>query len=271
MAAKNTDSFISTDAKVLINDWQALHKIIEAHTQLTTEQLEGDHSSSLTTLLSERQLTDALAGPYQKFFKQKLSAYATIVKLRLEITLQEDESLKIPDDDAQETNSTFKALLEKYTLNDLNKIQAELDQLTNEHNEQWETQLAEWNQQLLMSVIANQIPLTNIEIEAFKDKEPLSELINLYNDLNIDLPKLDFADFNFEQYLKLKLELVIRSSLHRRHEAHELTDISRIMKKFKSDFATIHQQEQQLVEKQKVDTQRIVEPITVSKSYTQPR
>lgn len=265
MATKETDSFISTDAKVLINDWQVLHNLIETHTQLTTSKIDETKAITLTTLLSERQLTDALTGPYQQFFKQKLSAYSAIAKLRLELSMRQDDSLKVELNDDQETNSAFNSLVEKYSVSDINKMQSELDQLTHEHDGQWNTQLNQWNQQLLASLTASQIPLNDIEIQEFQDNEPLSELIGRFTDLNIDLPKLDFPNFTFECYLKLKLELAIRSSLNRCHKAHESSDISHMLKKFKDDFAHINQQEKELANKQKAETQKIVQPITITK------
>lgn len=264
MATKESNDFISTDAKVLINDWQALHNIIEAHTQLTTAKRKDTASNLLTTLFSERQLTDALTGPYQRFIKQKLSAYATIARLRLELTIKQDDSLKIKEDE-QQINPVLGSLVEQYSTNDINKMQSALDQLTNEHDEQWQAQLDQWHQQLLTSLTANNMPLTAIEIQEFQGKEPLSELIACYTDLNLDVPKLNFSDFKFEQYLKLKLELAIRSSLNRRHEAHTTADINRLLKKFKSEFEHIRQQEKTLLDQQHAETQKIIQPIVITK------
>jgi len=261
MANKETTSFISTDAKVLIKNWQVLYKLIEAHTQ-TIEQHNNTESGSFSNLLSERQLRDALSGPYQRFFKQKLTAYATIGKFLLEMNMQQDDSLKAHAREHEKVNPKLAQLLEKYSISDINSMRSDIDKLTEDHNEQWETQLSEWNQQLLATMTSNKIPLTDIEIDAFKEKEPLSALIRRYTDLNIDLPKLDYTDFNFEQYLKLKLELAIRSSLHRRHEAHESTNINRLIKRFKNKFAKIKQQENELLKKQQVETREIVQTIS---------
>lgn len=261
MTTKETDSFISTDAKVLINDWQTLRNLIVTHTQLTTQQAPPSESSALTTLLSERQLTDALTGPYQQFFKQTLSAYAAITKLQLELNLQGDDTLKIKADDEQETNAALKELIGKYSLSDVNKMQSDLDQLTNDHNEQWHAQLTQWHQPLLNSLTTHKIPLTDIEIKELQDNEPISELIGRFKDRNFDLPLLNFSDFSFEHYLQLKLELAIRSSLNRRHEAHDSADITRILKKFRVDFTQIKQQEKALLDKQKTATKEIVKAI----------
>src|SRR3990167_9199284 len=236
---------LSTNAKVFLNDWRTIRDIIKEHTKLTTEKNQQPTTPSLTALFSDRQLTDALSGPYQAFFKEKLSAYATIAKLRLTLNMtEENKKHPLTKDLASQNVSTT------YSLNDIDKMQNELDTLTKEHHKQWQALLAQWDQLLIAGLTANQVPLTDREQKELQDKEPLSELLNRFTDLNLELPSLDFTHFNYPQYLKLKMELVIVSSLSRRHETHTASDIDKVFKKLKSEFDRIAQEEKKVLKKQ---------------------
>ena len=212
--------------------------------------------------MSNRQLNDAFNGPYQHFIKEKLSAYALIAKLRLQVTVNQDESLKIKATDLDDTNKIPSQLVDKYSLADLEKMQSNLNELTKEHHRQWQDQLSQWNQEIISSLTAHDAPLTEIEIKELQDKEPPSELQNRLTELNLDTSDLNKADLNYGKFLKLKINLAIQSSLSRRHKPHTQTEINQIIKKMKPVFNSINQQEKKLIKKQKEETSNIVGPIS---------
>src|SRR3990172_7734791 len=118
MASMPLDSKqMSTDAKVLINDWQALRETLEKNTTFVKGKSPSDTTISAGGLLSDRQLNDALQGPWQNFFKLKISAYATITKIRFMQIVSQDDVFK-------ESKNTYpKDILQKIAITDLDKMQ----------------------------------------------------------------------------------------------------------------------------------------------------
>ncbi|ACJ18370.1 hypothetical protein [Coxiella burnetii] len=244
---------ISTDAKILINDWQNLHdKIVENATYIKESKKVNETAS---TLISDQQLEDALKGPLQSFFRQKLSAYATLSKIRLLLVTTKDEIFKKnPREDAPP-----KAILEKITSAELNKIQQTLNELTKSHYQQWQEKRESWNKLLIMALTVNGITLSEIEIKELKDKEPLSELKNRFIDLNIPFPSTKLM--NFEHYLRAKVYLATRSSLSRQQQPHDDNIITKFLKKLNNEFNQIHKEETELIKAQQNETQEPLKPL----------
>ena len=259
MNTTKTTALLSTDAKVFINNWQAIRKIITEHTTLVKKSQNETEQRTSSSVFSDQQITDALTGPYQQFIKRTLSAYAKLTFLRLQLTIHQDDSLKSPHH--RDTEVIPSKILEKQTLSDLDKIQSQLDVLTQEHHQQWQEKIKTWNKQLTATLTKLEIPLNDIEVKELQDKEPLSELLDRFTELNIELPKLGKSDFNYEKYLRLKTELAIRSSLSRRHQSNTKDDVQAIIKKMKNDFTQIEQQEKTLWTEQNNATLKIIDPI----------
>ncbi|OGO93325.1 MAG: hypothetical protein A3F41_01310 [Coxiella sp. RIFCSPHIGHO2_12_FULL_44_14] len=245
-------SGLSTNAKILINEWVTLRGILLKHTT-TTKESANLSATSVPTLLSDRQLDDALSGPYQGFIKQKLSAYASLGLRRLRLTLQQDEILQ-----SEAENKETPVSEEKYTLADLDKMLSALNQLTVAHHEQWQTLLHEWDQSMITSLTQHDIPLSDIELKEWQEKAPLSELQDRFTALNLESPHPRKPEMNYADYYRLKAMLSIVSSLSRRHQAHTLTEINHVIKKLKSDFNHIQQQEKNLLETQLQETEKII-------------
>lgn len=256
--------FFSTEAKVLINSWQSIRNIIKEHTTLVKKQ-DATNDGSESPLLSDQQLNDAFNGPYQHFIKQKLSAYAKLGFLRLQLTIHQDDSLRSPHHN--ETKVIPTATLEKHSINDIDKMQSELDELTNNQHQQWQEQIKAWQQQLIMSLTAIDVPLNDLEIKELQDKEPLSELFDRFTVLNLEPIKLAKTDFDYEKYLRLKVNLAVYSSLSRRHQSHTENEIEEIIKKLKNDFDQINQQEKKLLEEQNAATLKIIDSIAAITNF----
>ncbi len=241
---------LSTHAKILINEWKTLHELLTESIASAKAKTEAHESKLNSPLLSDTQINDALLGPLHDFFKQKLSAYAAVSRIRLQLTAATDEAMK---------NRSPKALpknLEKITPAELDKIQNSLNELTQKHFAEWKAHLKEWNQQLLLALTANHIALSEIEIKEFNDREPLSELFNRFVDLHLETPTWEAV--TAERYLQLKTHLAIHSYLSRNHQPHDTTEINKILKKLKKDFAQIAKEEKQFIENQKKETQPLI-------------
>lgn len=249
----NDSKPISTDAKVLINDWQALRESLEKNTSLVKGRSVPDISPSPVGLLSDRQLNDGLYGPWQNFFKLKLSAYATITKIRFMQIITQDDTFKDSE------NAYPKDVLQKFSVTDLDKMQKLLDDQVHLHYQQWQEQIQRWNLPLITHLTENEIPLSDIEIKEFQDQEPLSELLDRFTDLHIEITKPKIIDF--EAYFRLKIHLAVHSSLSRRHQSHEHHEIQKIYKKLKNDFTTINHDEKNLLATQTLETKKIIEPL----------
>jgi len=264
MATKKEEHFIGTHAKVILSDWQVLATIVTKHSTLIKESTQEEESESEPgpQVLSQREIDDAFNGPMQAFFKQKITAHSAIARLRLHLTMNDDETFKekrakLPDED-----KIPESILSSTSLSDLNKIGKELDQLTTEHHEQWEQCRDAWNKHILQRLSETGLSLSEIEIKEFQDPEPISELSDRFVSLNIALPKTHKADMDFSKYLTLKTDIAVQSALSRQHLPHEQSDIQRILKQLKSDFNAIRKQEQQILSEQKAATNQAVANIT---------
>lgn len=234
---------ISTDAKILLNDWQALHEVIEKN---TTPANDG--------LLSQHQVNDILQGPLQNFFKLKMAAYATIAKVRFMLIVTQDETFK------SNKNTYPTEALKKISVADLDKMQKALDDQTHAHYQQWQDTINQWQQQIIMSLSAQDSnQLSDIEIKEFQDQEPYSELFARFVDLHIDIAQP--ATLDFEEYFRLKTHLTLHSSLSRRHQTHEAHEIHKHLKKLKKDFSAIKKDDEALLATQQQETNRIIESI----------
>lgn len=262
------DTELLTYAKITLSDFKVLANLISEHSKLVketareTEEEESDDSAH--RILSDREILDALNGPLQKFFKDKLIAYSTIARVRLELTISKEELFKEYREQPQEFKLN-KKYLENITLSDISDIQNKLDQLCEEHYEKWQEKLAQWQQAILKKLDEKNITLSIIEIQEFQGKEPLSELLDRFTDLKIELPKTKKREMNYSDYLKYKTDIAILSALSRQHLPHEEKEINKILKSLKSVFDSITQEVNQLIKSQEKETQKMIENIAFAK------
>src|SRR5262249_6389768 len=163
---------ISTPTRVILSDYKVLADLITEHALLIkerTQQSQEESQSPLPKVLSRREIEDALEGPLQGFFKQKISAYLKIAKVRMHLTIMEDEMLRDHRGTLAEEDKIPARILQNTSLSDLAKMQQTLDPLTTEHAEQWKQSREQWNQQILESLNKQGLAFSEIEIKEFLD------------------------------------------------------------------------------------------------------
>ena len=91
MAKKSEDIFVSTHAQVIVSDWKVFADIVAKHGKLIKEQSydTNEQETSLPHVISRREIEDALNGPMQSFFKQKLVAYTKLSLIRMNLNMVE--------------------------------------------------------------------------------------------------------------------------------------------------------------------------------------
>ncbi len=266
MATKKTNTMISTNARIILGEWNVLAALVAKHTTLTKERIQAQSETSeeaaeKPNILSIRQIEDALNGPYQDFFKQKLSAYSSIYKLQLAITLDQEEAFKNRFSTGEE-KPIPKELLSRFSVADLEKMRKQLDELTTEHNQQWEAFSQQAKDLLKQTIADSRMQLSDIEINEFSLNEPQSELLDRFTVLSITPPKQSKAQHPLTYYLNLKTYLTLHSALSRQHLPHEKQDIENAMKPLKANFGQTNKLEKQLLLKQFEEAHEIVRYIS---------
>lgn len=265
MSKKTEHTFIGTHARIALSDWSTLADLVIKHGKLIKEQAHetesSEESSPLPHVISQREIEDALEGPLQSFFKDKMTAYARIAKVQLNLTMREDDSFKDKRAELSDEDKIPEALLEKTSTSDLAKMQRDLNELTKTHEEEWQQCRDQWSQHILEHLNSEGLALSDIEIKEFMDAEPLSELMERYVVLNIELPKTKKSEMNFSKYLTLKANITIQSALSRQHLPNTSADIQKVLGKLKSVFSDIAKQESELINTQKATTQEVITSI----------
>ncbi len=266
MTDKKQDHFIDTSARIIFSDWKILANIAVKHSTSVKDMLQANaEESSPFTILSDTQVAEALAGPFGHFFKQKMSAYARISRMQMELNISKEDVFKGKRAPHAEAKALPKKQIDKFTLADVENIQNKLDTLTNEHITQWEEQLSLWKQQLVEQLTQQDQALSDIEIKEINDPEPLSELLDRFTNLSVELPKVKKGDVTFTSYLTYKAQLAIHSSLSRKQLPHQADDIKKVLKKLKAFFDQVQKQEQALIEQQQTETDEAIRPFAFIK------
>ena len=186
---------IGTQARILITEWQAVAKLIAAHSIpakekpiANIEDLENFDIDSLENLtfstadelpniLSEKQIQTTLQGPYGSFIKEKMHAYARLARLRLEMHLSKDELFKSRRIPIPESEQIPAKKLEKINLSDLEEKQKQLDQLAEEHDREWKEFIESWTQKLVQYFSQSNLALTEREIKELNDDDIITEVL----------------------------------------------------------------------------------------------
>ncbi len=259
MSKIQTDHLLGTSSKILINDWPAMREIIAKTASTLKQKQETDVSSidNLMSLVTDVQLNDATDGPYHTFINKLLWGYSIISKLRLRIIITSDDNLKphirdntvdLPENIKKDVNAAS-----------LDKMQRQLDELAKTQFQQWQELVTSWEQQLVMQLTMNDVNLSELEIEQISKQETLSEILNLFNDLHLEPPRVKGDRIYFSDYLKLKTMLCIHSAFSRQHKPHAMIDIQKSLKLLKNDFKQVSQQEKELIETQHQEIDNLVQ------------
>ncbi len=266
MASKNQQHFLGTYSKVILStNWTVLAKLIVEHTTLVKDQkatTNQDEGSNNFNILTDRQLDDILAGPYQHTIKQQLSAYAAVAKVKLAFNLNSEEFSKgraVPEDDEQGIPAE---ILAATSIADLNALQENLEQLTEQQFSTWGSHIQGWKNEIINTLNTAEIQLSDIEIKEFQDEEPMSELSERFDSLNVaTLPVSEKQTINFEKYFLLKSYIAIHSCLSRQHLANSDVEIKKVLKSIKALLSRINKQETELLNIQQDEINNTIKAI----------
>ena len=149
----------SSYARILISDWKVLAELVNNHTAFIKKTAQGKApTTSLEDppeILDQRQLEDAVNGPYSAFFKTAFSAYARLSRVKMELNLRENEVFK---DGRAEISPDLKLpskLIEGLNFAKLDEIANLLNDITREHNDQWLQALSAWCNTLIITLQKN--------------------------------------------------------------------------------------------------------------------
>ncbi len=214
------ERFFSTYTKALMEDWTVLATAMAKQTQLikdavrqikpaeSTESTESDSKLEITSLLDDRQFTDAFNGPFQDFFRKHFEAYAKISQLELALMVNKGDLFKEKDMELNITAEIPNRLLQ-LEFSDLKPYRQSLDTLTEQHHTQWEEYVSHCAQLLISTIKQNGLSLSDLEEKDLCMNESISELNNRFIDLKIELPKLSKEPFNFQQYFAFIGEIIL--------------------------------------------------------------
>lgn len=262
MSDKPFPIFLTTDQRVLLSDWPPLAELILKHsTPLKAGGYQPD-AASKNSVLSERAIFDAYQGPYHAFFKQIITAYAELARLRMALHIHNDDNLK---ENLTRPEAAAWPIEEKkikdLSMDTLNVCRDALESCLIDHSQQWEGQLFLWQMQITGGLREAGLDINSHENNEFSAPEPLSELLERFMGLRITPPKFT-EPLGFAQYFKLKAHLLVVSTLSRQHLPHESKDIEKFMKVLKKPLATIEKESQSIATQQQQAVDQAIAIIT---------
>lgn len=267
MSKKPQHTLLTTHAKLSLSQWQVLADIIKQHSKRENpNETEVATEPSEEQTLSITQINDAVDGPFQAFFNDKISAYARLAQLQFACNLETDDLLKDnihPNTKPQQFSSRE---LAQFDTEKIAALQKQLDALCTDHYTQWQQHAQEWIELTLQQLNRIKLELSTLETTELQAVEPISELLERYVALNLDKPKVKKADMSFRQYLTLKADLAIHSALARQHKPHQQKDIDQYLKQLQKTLNNIYKSEQQLRADQKQDVDETLSSLPVNKA-----
>ena len=159
------------------------------------------------------------------------------------------------------SNNSKLSAKEMETIANLNftELQKDLTAVFTDSSQAWMTVITQWQNAITQPL--KQYQLTEREIEEFMAYDPLSEILNRFNDLHLDTPKFNKKSMNFAEFLRLKTYLLLYSALSRQHIPHTHTDLTAAIKPLKSLFTQIEQQDKELNKLQLSQFEALVSPL----------
>lgn len=243
--------FINTYQRVLLSDWQPMAKLLFKHSSLLKHggYSEQAFNEDPTHVLTEQQIQDALQGPYSAYFLAHIKTYSLLARWRMAAHIDKDDSLKDNLDSIDPTLKINPKKIEALGEDGLKDLQDHLNELVELHGQQWEGQLFFWQMSITGALRNEGLELAEIESDDFSAPEPLSELLERYEGLNITPPKTAFP-LSFADYFRLKAYLLIHSTLSRQHQTHDDKAIQKYLKALKKPLAEVEKAEKQLAAQQ---------------------
>lgn len=271
-----TAPFFGTQARILMTEWKAIAKCIIAHSvpakekpivsiddleNFDIENLENINfaaADELPNILDEKNIQIALQGPFGGMLRDKLAAYAKISRWRLEIHLSREELFKSKRTTSSEPNIFTEKKLEKCSSNQLDEIQVQLDSLTDEHEAVWIQFIHDWTQRLIHFLSESNLRMTEREINELRHEDIPSELLPRFIEVSLKLPKQDYSQMTFVDYLYLKGLLTLQSALSRQHLPHDDALLAKKLQPFEPELAQMRTEEQNLLTMQNQQTNPLI-------------
>ncbi len=257
--------FLSTYAKIALSDWHLLAGYIQRYSTPIQKPAESpaETVSQQAVLLSDLQIAEALKGPYSSFLKQKMLDYGNLQRVKSKhITTQEEffkREMNAPLPTEKDTLSA--EIVKQVSKPTLESLQTQLNQITQEHHQQWVDALSYWKNGLLQYFDQSKLAFSELEIQDFNWDQSASELFKTFTESKVELPKLKKGCTTFGAYLKLKSTLAVYSSLSRRMQAHSEKEVSQVLKPLSNYFDDVEKYELQMLDSQHAQTLQILQPI----------
>lgn len=256
--------FVSTYSQSLLTDWKVLTGIMQEESTHQKDIIQSETVAPdplLAFQINEQQINDALNGPFQRFFKDHLHAYATIAFVESASTIKKEEFFKESESVSNTIFGLSPAFLEKIELSTLKQLREKCDALTKQHHADLKTHIQSWCESLTTEFKKNNLLLSDSEVQDFATNETISELRNRFLDLKLEMPKLSKTAFDFQQYFILKSALAIQSALSRMQQPHTEKEINLQLAPLLFLFKSINTAEKALAEAQKKEMTELVAPI----------
>lgn len=270
---------LGTHLRIFATEWKTLAKLIVEHSisakekpitmieELENFDIENLENITFSTteeiphILSEKQILTIFQGPFGAMFKDKIAAYAQISRFRLEIHFSKDEMFKDKRASIPEADKIPSKLIEKFNFEKLDDIQEQLDQLSETHNQECKDFITEWTEKLLNFLEKAHLALTEREIKELQNEDIITELLPRFIEVGLKVPIPTPSQINFSDYLFLKAVLTAQSALSRQHLPHDDREIQQKLQGFKTNLIQMRKQEQQLLQKQKHETEQLLKPL----------
>ena len=263
MSKQQSDYFVNTYARAMLTDWRPLAKVMQQHTELLIESThkESENDAAQPQIINRRQFDDAIHGPLASFFRHIISAYALVGRFQLEFNIKDNDVFKGKRINLDELPKIPETVMLNVTIGQIDEMRRELDQMTDQFYQQWMELQDAWKNAITQALEEQNITLAVLEITELQGREPMSELLDRFTDLKIDLPKFDKEKMSWQTYLQLKTIVVIHSALSRNQLQHDTQAINKTLKQIKSVFADIDRQEKQLNQEQQATIDQLMTPI----------
>jgi len=251
------EHFISTYTKIIASQYKPLKTFIEDHIHTVPSKLE---QSPTIALLSEKQIDEALNGPFGQYIQTAMATYAALSQLASALNLTQDAFFK-----TQRIDASQKVILPQELKNfppaQLTSIQKQINELVNKHHKEWITQVSEWQTSLLSALQQANIMLSDIEQKDFISDETISELLKQFTEFHLPMPKIALNPISFKDYFVLKTYLAIHNSLARQQLPHTKENVDPTLKQLKNIYVEIEKQGKEKLKSQKEELDKTVEGI----------
>jgi hypothetical protein len=258
--------FINTYQRVLISDYPTIAKLLYKHSCFLKDggYNEEEFNADPTNVLSEKQIQDAIQGPYSAFFLSKIQVFTIIARLRMAAHIEKEDSLKDNLTTLEKDFEIDPKKLEDFPSDEVTKLQEQFDELVTSQYQQWEGQLFFWQMSLTGAMRESGVAVTEMEADEFAAAEPITEILDHYKDLNLEPPKVSYP-LSFADYFRLKAYIAIHSALSRMMQPHTPKDIEKHMKALKKTLQEVEQKEKELAAAQNAETDEFLKPLAFVK------